>query len=106
MGIGNRVEVSAMRSRNWHRDGGLQARMALVYFLLALLYIAFVGALWAAGAPVVLIGLIAGGLLFVQYYFSDKMALASMGAREVTPAEAPELHGMIGRLAQQMDLPM
>jgi heat shock protein HtpX len=100
------TEVVAMRSRQWYRDRGLQARMMLVYALLAALYLGFSAVLLAAGVPVVLIVLVAGGLLFVQYYFSDKMVLASMGAHEVSPAEAPELHAMIGRLAQQMDLPM
>jgi heat shock protein HtpX len=33
------------------------------------------------------------------------MALAAMGARTVTPAEAPEFHAMIDRLCVQADLP-
>jgi heat shock protein HtpX len=100
------MEVVAMRSRHWYRDGGLQARMAVVMLLLAALYLFFMGVLLAAGVNFVVILIIAGGLLFVQYYFSDKMVLASMGAHEVSPEQAPELHSMIGRLAQQMDLPM
>src|SRR5579885_345509 len=64
------------------------------------------GLLFSAGVSLLLIVIIAGGLLLIQYYFSDKMVLASMGAHEVSPAQAPELHAMIGRLAQQMDLPM
>src|SRR5438105_9806084 len=96
-----------MRARQgWYRDGGLQARMLLVYALLAALYLGFSAVLLALGVNFVLIALVAGGLLFVQYFFSDKMVLASMGAHEVTPDQAPELHAMIGRLAQQMDLPM
>ncbi len=95
-----------MRSRHWYRDTGLQARMFVVMGLLAALYLAFMAALWAAGVNFFVIMLIAGGMLFVQYYFSDKLVLASMGAREVGPDEAPELHAMIARLAQQMDLPM
>jgi len=95
-----------MRSRHWYRDTGLQARMFLVMGLLAALYLAFMAALWYAGVNFFMIVLIAGGMLFVQYYFSDKLVLASMGAREVRPDEAPELHAMVARLAQQMDLPM
>lgn len=95
-----------MRSRHWYRDGGLQARMAFVMFLLAALYLFFMTVLWSTGVNFIVILFVAGGLLFVQYYFSDKMVLASMGAHEVTPDQAPELHSMIGRLAQQMDLPM
>ncbi|MFN8556354.1 MAG: zinc metalloprotease HtpX [Dehalococcoidia bacterium] len=95
-----------MRMRQWYHDGGLQARMMVVYALLGAVYLAFMAALYWAGVPVLFIVLIAGGLLFVQYFFSDKMVLASMGAHEVSPQQAPELHAMVGRLAQQMDLPM
>ena len=95
-----------MRSRHWYRDTGLQARMIFVMGLLAALYLAFMAALLYAGVNFVFILIVAGGLLFVQYYFSDKLVLASMGAKEVAAEEAPELHAMIGRLAQQMDLPM
>jgi heat shock protein HtpX len=44
-------------------------------------------------------------MLLVQYFFSDKLVLASMGAKEVTAAQQPELHAMIERLCQQMNLP-
>jgi heat shock protein HtpX len=87
------------------RDRGLQARMVLTMFLLGLLYVVFMGVLFAAGAGMGLIVAFAAGLLLLQYFGSDKIALASMGAREVTPQEAPELHGMIDRLCVQADLP-
>lgn len=40
------------------------------------------------------------------YWFSDKLALSMSGAREVTAAEAPQLHGMVAELAQRAELPM
>jgi len=48
------------------------------------------------------------GLLFnfVSYWFSDKLAIAMSGARPVTPAEAPELHAMVEKLARRAGLPM
>jgi heat shock protein HtpX len=46
------------------------------------------------------------GMALVQYFLSDKLVLLSMGAHEVSPQQAPELHAMIGRLCQQVDLPM
>jgi heat shock protein HtpX len=95
-----------MRSRHWYRDSGLQARMFVVMALLGALYLFFMAALFAAGVNFLFILIVAGGMLLVQYYFSDKMVLASMGAHTVSPEQAPELHTMIGRLAQQMDLPM
>ena len=74
-------------------------------FLLGLVYVILVVALLSAGASGILVALIAGGLALFQVFGSDKLALRAMGAREVTPAEAPELHAMIDRLCVQADLP-
>ena len=79
--------------------------MLLTLFLLGLLYVALVGALLTAGTGIVLMVVIIGGLSFAQLFFSDKLALAAMGAKEVSPEEAPGLHGMIERLCIQADLP-
>ncbi len=87
------------------RDTGLQIRMATTMFLLGLVYVIFVGALITAGVGVGIVVVIAGGLALLQLFASDKMALAAMGARTVTPAEAPEFHAMIDRLCVQADLP-
>ena len=87
------------------RDTGLQVRMLFTLFLLGLLYVAFVGALVVAGAGVVTIVVVMGALSFAQLFFSDKLALRAMGAREVSPQEAPGLHAMIERLCIQADLP-
>jgi heat shock protein HtpX len=43
---------------------------------------------------------------FAGYWFSDKIALSMSGAREVSSAEAPELHAMVGNLVQRAGLPM
>lgn len=40
------------------------------------------------------------------YWFSDKIALKMSGAREVTAAEAPHLHGMVSELARRAEVPM
>lgn len=79
--------------------------MLLTIFLLGAVYVAFVGILFAAGANAGLIVIIAAGLAAAQLFGSDKIALHAMGAREVTPQEAPELHAMIERLCIQADLP-
>jgi heat shock protein HtpX len=79
--------------------------MAFVFFLLGVLYVALVVALLASGANGVTVAFIAGGLALFQLFGSDKLALHAMGAREVTPQEAPELHAMIERLCVQADLP-
>jgi heat shock protein HtpX len=87
------------------RDPGLQARMLTTLFLLGLVYVVFVGVLFAAGVNGAMILIIAGGLAALQFFTSDKLAMHAMGAREVTPQEAPELHAMIERLCIQADLP-
>ncbi len=86
-------------------DRELSVRMVVVMFLLGLLYVAAIAALIANGTNAVLVLLVAGGALVGQWYFSDKVALAAMRAREVTPDEAPELHGMIDRLVALADMP-
>jgi heat shock protein HtpX len=87
------------------RDTGLQVRMATVMFLLGAVYVVFVGVLLSAGVSAGIVIAIAAGLALLQLFASDKMALAAMGAREVSPAEAPEFHAMIERLCVQADLP-
>lgn len=87
-------------------DRGLTARMVTTMFLIGLLYVVFVGVLLAVlrgSWPVIL--LIAGGLFIAQFWFSDRIAAFSMGAREVTPEQAPELHGAIDRICALADMP-
>jgi heat shock protein HtpX len=79
--------------------------MLLTLFLLGLVYAVLVGVLVASGAGAVTIAVIAGGLFLVQYFTSDKIALLSMGARVVTPQDAPRLHALIERLCIQANLP-
>jgi heat shock protein HtpX len=93
------------RPTSFGKDTGLQLRMATTLFLLGAIYVVLVGVLFAAGASGVTIALIAGGLAALNLFASDKLALAAMGGRVVTPAEAPQLHAMIERLCVQADLP-
>jgi len=87
------------------RDTGLQVRMLVTLFLLGVLYVAFIGVLAAVGAGAVVMLVFIGGLLAAQFFLSDKLGLAAMGAKEVSPEEAPGLHAMIERLCIQADLP-
>jgi heat shock protein HtpX len=86
-------------------DRGLASRMVFVMFMLGLLYVAAIAFLIASGINAAMVLIIAFGALAAQWYFSDKLALASMRAREVSPDEAPELHGMIDRLCALADMP-
>lgn len=50
--------------------------------------------------------LIAGGMNFFSYWYSDKIVLKMYKAREVSEAESPAFHTMVRRLAQQANMPM
>ncbi|WP_432012048.1 zinc metalloprotease HtpX [Streptomyces cucumeris] len=87
-------------------DRGLTARMVTTMFFIGLLYVVFVGVLLAlvrGALPLILI--IAGGLFVAQFWFSDRIAAYSMGAKEVTAEQAPELHGAVDRLCALADMP-
>jgi heat shock protein HtpX len=88
----------------WKTDWGLRGRMVFTMFLLFALYIVFVGVL-SQFTGLVGIVLVMGLFSIGQFFFSDKMALYSMGANVVDENEAPELHRTVERLSQQADLP-
>jgi heat shock protein HtpX len=93
-------------------DRGLTVRMTATLFLLGLVFVAFVAlligiltAVHASGAAIVLIALVfGGGSAIASLFFSDKIALAAAGAVEVTPQQAPELHGIVDRLCALADM--
>ena len=93
------------RPTSFGKDTGLQVRMTVTMLLLGALYVALVTAMLAVGVNGAMVALIAGGMALLNLFASDKLALAAMGAREVAPAEAPQLHAMIERLCVQADLP-
>jgi heat shock protein HtpX len=97
----------ARRRRTLDRDRGLAARMTTTIFLLGLLYVVFfvvLSQVFSIGlVPIVLIAAV---LLGVQYWTSDKIALATARAKIVSQAEEPELHAVIQRLCMTADLPM
>ncbi|MFG2042473.1 zinc metalloprotease HtpX [Dactylosporangium sp. NPDC048998] len=93
-----------MRTR-FRPDRQLTARMTLTVFLLGLVYVAFVAVLIALLKSWVLIVLIAGGVLAVQYWCSDRIALVAMRAQVVDAQQQPRLHGIIDRLCAAADMP-
>jgi heat shock protein HtpX len=90
----------------WKSDRGLEARMLLTMGLLTVLYLAFLAVLLSMGASQMAIILFMGAFMFLQYFYSDKMILSSMGARIVTENEEPELYQIVSRLCANADLPM
>jgi heat shock protein HtpX len=74
--------------------------------LLAVLYLGFLAVLLTMHVSQMGIILFMGAFMFLQYFFSDKMILSSMGAKIVTESEMPELHQIVSRLCANADLPM
>jgi heat shock protein HtpX len=95
-----------MRRKAFGRDFGLSARLFLTLFLLGALYVVFfVFMVQYFQFGIVPMVLLLAGLAFLQYFTSDKIALAAAGAKVVAPEEAPELHAMVDRLCAMSDLP-
>jgi heat shock protein HtpX len=95
-----------MKRKAYGRDAGLTLRMLFTSGLLGLLYVAFALVLfYVLNAGIGLMLVIVIGLAFVQYYTSDKLALAASGAKIVERNQAPELHDMVERLCAMSDLP-
>lgn len=89
------------------KDTGLTVRMTTVMFLLGALFVGIVVSMMFLFDPqyAPFIGLAGIGVAFYQWWSSDKVAMRAMRAREVSPQEAPELHGMIDRLCALADMP-
>jgi len=96
--------MSSLTSR-FAPDRGLNVRMLVTTFLLGLLYVVFTAALIVLIKSAVLAIVVAGGLLFAQYWFSDRIALYAMNGHIVTAQEAPELHGVVDRLCALANVP-
>ena len=67
--------------------------------------------IWAGGAiggrqGMTIALVFALGMNFFAYWFSDKIVLRMYRARAVTESEAPELYGIVRRLAQRAEIPM
>ena len=87
-------------------DWGLKLRMYFTMIMLALLYIVFLVILSLLNVRFEALMAIAAILLIVQYYFSDKLVLMSVGARIVSEEEAPKLYSIIRKLSQEAGIPM
>src|SRR3982074_902006 len=95
-----------MKRKSFGRDAGLTLRMIFTSGLLGLLYVGFARPLSRSAhlslAP--LLGFLIV-IAVVQYWTSDKLALAASGAKIVSREEAPDLHAIVERLCAMADLP-
>jgi heat shock protein HtpX len=113
-----------MARTRYASDPGLIARMGATIFLLGLVFVGLIVGLFyildiysrrsssgggaSTGAFVVLAALIGIGTAFASYYWSDKIALRTSGARLVTPEDGPQaarLHAIVDRLCALADMP-
>jgi heat shock protein HtpX len=86
-------------------DMGNQVRTALLLGLLTAL-IVLIGN-WLGGNQGMIVALlVAAGMNFFSYWFSDKLVLKMYRAREVGPQESPELYGIVQALCRSAGLPM
>jgi heat shock protein HtpX len=94
-------------------DRGLTARMTATMFLLGLVFVVFVAAIigigtayHASSAGIALIAIVlAGGFAIGSLFYSDKIALRTAGAVEVTREQEPRLHGIVDRVCALADMP-
>ncbi|MDQ3486001.1 MAG: zinc metalloprotease HtpX [Actinomycetota bacterium] len=94
-----------MASTRFRSDVGLTARMSLVMLLLGGLYVTVMAVIIASGVNAGIVIVFAAVFGIGQWYFSGTLAMKAMRAREVSPNEAPELHGMIDRMCALADMP-
>ena len=92
-------------AKNIENDRGLSARMFVTGLLLVVLWGVLGAVLFAVGVGIGLIVIIEVGVIFSQYWFSDRIALFGMGGQIVTPEEQPQLHAMVDRLCTLADMP-
>lgn len=89
----------------WKKDIGLEGRMILTMFLLAVVYLGFLIFLVSMGTPQTFMLLFIALFMGAQYYYSDKLVLWTMNARVVSESEEPKLHETITRLCVIAGLP-
>jgi heat shock protein HtpX len=68
-------------------------------------FLIFMGKLLGGRNGMYLAFLLALGMNFFGYWYSDKIVLRMYGAQEVSPAEAPQLHQMVEELAREAGVP-
>jgi len=68
-------------------------------------FLIVIGRLLGGRTGMYLAFILAVGMNFFSYWFSDKIVLKMYGAQEVTPADAPQLHQIVDELAREAGIP-
>lgn len=93
-----------MARTRFRSDRGLTARMGAVGLGLGALYVAF-GVVLISYSNMAVGLIVTLGMAWGQWFFSDTLAMKSIGAQAVAPAQAPQLHAMVDRLCALADMP-
>ena len=88
----------------WPIDLNLSFRMFLTMVILGAVYLVFLSVLHWLGIDFWSLAAIAAVMMGIQYFLSDKIVLASSGAKTVTPEQAPELHAIIDKICADTGL--
>jgi len=83
---------------NWFRTFLLLGAMTIL--------MVFLGDLFGGRTGMIFAFLLAMGMNFFSYWFSDKIVLSMYGAQEVGPSDHPELYSIVQELAHRANLPM
>jgi heat shock protein HtpX len=82
-----------------------QVKTFLLMVVLTVIFVALGGMLGGRNGAVIAFG-VAFAMNLVSYWFSDRIVLAMYRAKEVSEAEAPDLHAIVATLAQRASIPM
>jgi len=83
----------------------LNARIFYTYVCLFFTWIVLFAMLSATGAglgPIIFFEFL---IIFLQYWYSDRITMFGLGATQVEASEAPELHAMVDKLCILADMP-
>jgi heat shock protein HtpX len=77
-------------------------------FLLAMMtvFIVLIGQLLGGRQGMIIALVLAAGMNFFSYWYSDKLVLRMYRAEEASPQQAPEVHEIVTRLTRSAGLPM
>ena len=84
----------------------MENRVKTVLLLAGLtVFLIFMGNILGGRQGMYIAFILALGMNFFSYWFSDKIVLRMYGAQEVSPAEAPQMHQIVEELAQEAGIP-
>lgn len=84
---------------------GNQVRTAVLLTVMTV-FLVFIGRLIGGRQGMIIAFVLAAGMNFFSYWFSDKMVLKMYRASEITPHQAPQIHTIVQDLTQRAGLPM